>query len=115
MIIKNKDMEFLLHKNYYSKVFGKIIKKLKASKKFNMANTTANFKMVKDVEKANSFGITENIIKENGKMAKSMAVDIGDQVKEKVILESGIMGKLQDMEYTQSKAGKNMKASLPTF
>lgn len=100
-IIKNVDMVSLLLKKICFKEFGIIIKKLKEFKKFNMENIMDNFKMVKDLEKDSFFGIMENIIKVNGKMEKNMVVDIGNQIKVKVILVSGIMGKYQDMEFIQ--------------
>jgi hypothetical protein len=100
-IIKNVDMVSLLLKKICFKEFGIIIKKLKEFKKFNMENIMDNFKMVKDLEKDSFFGIMENIIKVNGKMEKNMVVDIGNQIKVKVILVSGIMDKYQDMEFIQ--------------
>jgi hypothetical protein len=42
-------------------------------------------------------------------------VDIGNQIKVKVILVSGIMDKYQDMEFIQWKVDKNIKVNLLIF
>jgi hypothetical protein len=50
--------------------------------------------MVKD----SFFGAMDNIIKDNGKMERKMAVDIGDLLKGKAIWDSGRMGRLLGTE-----------------
>ncbi len=49
--------------------------------------------MVKDQAMVNFSGVMESIIQVNGKTARRVVVDIGDPRREKVIWESGLMGK----------------------
>jgi hypothetical protein len=65
--------------------------KLWGFKKYNVGNTKGNLKMEKDVGRDNFIGITDNTMKDNGKMVESMVMAIGEQNTVKVIQVSGIM------------------------
>lgn len=69
------------------------MKKLKEFKRMNKESTKDNSKKENEMEKENSIGIMVNIMRENGKMVRSMEVGIGDLKKVKAIWENGQMGK----------------------
>lgn len=97
------------------KDYGKAILKWKELKQVKLGNIRVILKMGKDQEKDNSFGAMVNIIQESGKTAKNMVVVIGGHKKEKIIWGNGKKDKWLDMEYTQWKQDKSIKASLLIF
>lgn len=97
------------------KDYGKAILKWKELKQVKLGNIRVILKMGKDQEKDNSFGAMVNIIQESGKTAKNMVVVIGGHKKVKIIWGNGKKDKWLDMEYTQWKQDKSIKASLLIF
>lgn len=72
---------------------GKTIKRNLAMKRYKVEYIMDSFRMIKETEKVNFFGIMANIIKANGKMGKNKEMDYGKQKREIVIQVSGEMEK----------------------
>lgn len=77
-----------------------------------MESLKGNLKMVWEMVKDSFFGAMDNIIKDNGKMERKMAVDIGDLLKGKAIWDSGRMGRLLGTESILWKMGRDIKDNL---
>ena len=77
-----------------------------------MESLKGNLKMVWEMVKDSFFGAMDNIIKDNGKMERKMAVDIGDLLKEKAIWDNGRMGRLLGTESILWKMGRDIKDNL---
>lgn len=89
--------------------------KLEECRLLKLENIKDNLKKIKGQEKVNFFGVMANITQVNGKIIKSMGVDIGDLWKGKATWANGKMVKWLDLEYIQWKPGKNMKVNLLIF
>ncbi len=72
-------------------------------------------KIEKDLEKVSFIGEVANIIMGNGKMVRSMEVDMGNLIKKILIWANGKMDKLQVMESIQHILDKNMKVNFKNF
>jgi hypothetical protein len=91
------------------KEFGNKIKRLEALRKMSKVNIKEILKKANGMEREHFFGIMENTMRVNGKMGKSMAAGIGDQIEIKAIWANGLMGKSLGMGFILLKVAKNMR------
>jgi len=66
------------------------------------------------MEKVSSNGLMGRFTKDNGKMAKKMAVESGKAHKVKVISDSGNMARFRDLVFTSPRIGIGIKVNLRT-